>query len=199
MTKPEQALRKLTRVDSKAEHHLAFVEQMKPDTNHRGACLMYAANVETALDSAIQQMLRLDEHSRLLEDENFFSSFYRKIELGHALRIYGPLTKSNLDTMRHVRNAFAHAKIPLTFDTPEVAAVCAQFTILPILHPRTMREDPIKEDLTPRQLFEEVANALSHNLIWWSFEPVQEIGEAAFRFETEAEYPLYYRRKSALP
>src|SRR4051794_11019772 len=123
MTTPEQALRKLTRRDSTPDHHLAFVEQMKPDTNHRGACLLHAANVETALDAAIQQYLRLDEDSKLLEDENFFSSFYRKIELGHALRIYGPRTKSNLKTMRHVRNAFAHAKIPLTFDTPEVAAV----------------------------------------------------------------------------
>lgn len=199
MTKPEQALRKLTRRDSTPDHHLAFVEQMKPDTNHRGACLLHAANVETALDAAIQQFLRLDEDSKLLEDENFFSSFHRKIELGHALRIYGSQTKSNLNTMRHVRNAFAHAKIPLTFDTPEVAAVCAQFTILPLLFPRTVRTEPIKEDLTARQLFDEVAVALAHNLIWWSLEPVQEIAAGAFRFEPDAEYPLYYRRKSPLP
>jgi hypothetical protein len=180
-------------------HHLAYVEQVTPETNHRGACLMQTANVETALDAAIQRFLRLDQDSRLLEDENFFSSLSRKIELGHALRIYGQQTKSNLNTMRHIRNAFAHAKIPVTFDTPEVAAVCSQFTILPILHPRVMREEPAKEQLTPRRLFDEVATALAHNLILWSLEPVQEIAEAAFRLDAEPEYPLYYRRKESLP
>lgn len=199
MTKAEQALRKLTRQDSAPHHHLAFVEQLTPETNHRGACLMQTANVETALDTAIQRFLQLDQDSRLLEDENFFSSFSRKIELGHALSIYGPQTKANLNAMRHIRNAFAHAKIPVTFDTPEVAAVCFQFTILPILHPRVMREEPVKEKLTPRFLFDEVATALAHNLIWWSLEPVQNIAEAAFRFDAEPEYPLYCRRKAPLP
>lgn len=199
MTKAETALRKLARQGSAMHHHLAFVEQILPESNHRGACLMQTANVETALDTAIQQFLRLDSDSRLLEDENFFSSFARKIELGHALSIYGTRTKANLNTMRHIRNAFAHAKIPVTFDTPEVAAVCAQFEVLPVLHPRVMRQEPLKEKLTPRLLFDEVATALAHNLIWWALEPVQEIAEAAFQFEAEPEYPLYYRRKAPLP
>jgi hypothetical protein len=199
MSKAEQALRKLTRQESAMHHYLDYIEQIKPDTNHRGACLMQTANVETALDTAITQFLRLDDDSRLLEDENFFSSFSRKIELGYALTIYGRQTKSNLNTIRHIRNAFAHAKIPVTFDTPEVAAVCAQLEILPILAPRVVRKEPIKPDLTPRLLFDEVANALAHNLIIWALEPVQRIDEAAFKLDTEPAYSLYYRRKSPLP
>lgn len=198
MTAAENALRKLTRLDSTPEHYAAFVDQMAPETNHRGACLMHAANVETALDSAIQQLLQLAEDSRLLDDENFFSSFHRKIELAYALGIYGSRTRANLNTLRHVRNAFAHAKRPLTFDTPEVARVCNQFTILPVLYPKIVRPEPDKSKLSSRDLFNEVANTLAHNLIWWSFEPVQQIEASAFNFELDEGYPIYFRRKRAL-
>ena len=122
MVSPVQALRKLSRRDSTPEHHAAYVEQLTPETNHRGAAIIMCANVETALDAALQSMLFLDETSTLLDGEDQFSSLAKKIELGYALRIYGPQSRANLTTMRHLRNAFAHAKIPLTFDTPEVAA-----------------------------------------------------------------------------
>lgn len=199
MTAATDALRRFTKRDSTHEHQPAYVEQLAPDTNHRGACLILSANVETALDRAIEQFLRLDENSRLLEDENFYASFYRKIELGHALRIYGDQTKANLTTMRHIRNAFAHAKIPITFDTPEVAAVCNQFTIMPVLPPKIVRKDPDKSKLAPRQLFEEIATVLAHNLVWWSFEPIQGVDVAAFTLGQDPAYPDYYRRKSPLP
>ena|SRR5436305_7940442 len=165
MSSPVSALRKLTKLDSTHEHHAAFVEQLAPDTNHRGACLILTANVETALDTAVQQVLRLDEDSRLLEDEDLYSAFARKIELGSALRIYGPQTKSNLTYIRHIRNAFAHAKRPLTFDTPEVKAVCDLLAILPVLPPAVVRKQPDKMSLTPRQLFEETASVIAHNLV----------------------------------
>jgi hypothetical protein len=199
MPSPVSALRKLTTLDSSPEQHAAFVEQLAPDTNHRGACLILTANVETALDTAIQQILRLDNNSRLLEDEDLYSAFARKIELGHALHIYGPQTKSNLTYMRHIRNAFAHAKMPITFDTPEVRAVCNLLTILPVLLPAVVRKPPDKERLTSRVLFEETANVIAHNLIWWSLEPVQEINVAAFTLGTDPSYPEYYRRKAPLP
>ena len=118
MVSPVQALRKLSRRDSTPEHHAAYVEQLTPETNHRGAAIIMCANVETALDAALQSMLFLDETSTLLDGEDQFSSLAKKIELGYALRIYGPQVRSNLTIMRHLRNAFAHAKIPLTFDTP---------------------------------------------------------------------------------
>ena len=149
MASPVAALRKLAKLDSTSEHHMAFMEQLAPDTNHRGACLILAANVETALDTAIEQLLRLDNESRLLEDEDFYSAFARKIELGYALRIYGKKTRANLTYMRHVRNAFAHAKRPLTFDTPEVKAVCDLFVPLAVLPPSVVGSLP--SPYTPRQ------------------------------------------------
>jgi hypothetical protein len=144
-------------------------------------------------------MLFLDETSSLLDGEDQLSTFARKIELGYALRIYGAQTKENLTTMRHLRNAFAHAKIPLTFDTPEVAAVCEQFTIMRVLPPSTVRQPPEKSSMTPRQLFEETATVIAHNLIWWSLEPVQGIDPKALKLEISHD-PSYeiYRRKPPL-
>ena len=200
MVSPVQALRKLSRRDSTPEHHAAYVEQLMPETNHRGACIFLCANVETALDAALQAMLSLDESSTLLDGEDQFSTFARKIELGYALRIYGEQTRDNLATMRHLRNAFAHAKIPLMFDTPEVAAVCQQFTIIGVLPPSVVRQPPDKSTMGPRQLFEETASVLAHNLIWWSLEPVQGIHPNALKPEIDhdATYEIY-RRKPPLP
>src|SRR5271169_5654233 len=107
MVSPVQALRKLSRRDSTPEHHAAYVEQLMPETNHRGACIILCANVETAFDAALQAMLFLDETSSLLDGEDQFSAFVRKIELGYALRIFGMQTRDNLSIMRHLRNAFA--------------------------------------------------------------------------------------------
>jgi hypothetical protein len=118
-----------------------------PETNHRGACIILCANVETALDAALQAILSLDESSTLLDGEDQFSTFARKIELGYALRIYGEQTRDNLTIMRHLRNAFAHAKIPLPFDTPEVANVCQQFTTMGVLSPSVVRQPPDKSTM----------------------------------------------------
>jgi Mannitol repressor len=49
-----------------------------------------------------------------------------KIRLAFALGVYGPKTRDDLDTMRHIRNFFAHDKGHLTFDDSIVAALCDQ-------------------------------------------------------------------------
>ncbi|WP_316174403.1 hypothetical protein [Bradyrhizobium sp. SZCCHNRI1073] len=58
--------------------------------------------------------------------------------------------------MRPVRNAFAHSKIPITFETPEVATVCADLVRINIFEPA---EEPDQEpSLTPRKRLEVVCN-----------------------------------------
>lgn len=173
------------------------MEQLGPQASPRGVCILWTANVETALDRAIQSALSLAADSRLIDDEDLFSAFAQKIELGHALKIYGTLTKGNLTVMRHLRNAFAHAKIPLTFETPEVVDVCKLFQLMPVLPPHVVGER--KANLAPRELFEEIAMILSHNLVWWSIEPVQGIDSNALKPEVKHN-PAWeiYRRKPPL-
>jgi DNA-binding MltR family transcriptional regulator len=49
-----------------------------------------------------------------------------KIKLAHALGLFGPKTRSDLDHVREIRNAFAHSMSLIRFDTPEVADICEQ-------------------------------------------------------------------------
>jgi hypothetical protein len=44
--------------------------------------------------------------------------------MAFALGIIGEQMYKNLDIIRSVRNAFAHSKIPITFETKEVSAAC---------------------------------------------------------------------------
>jgi hypothetical protein len=58
-------------------------------------------------------------------------TFSQRITMGQVLQIYGPDTKYNLDLLRLLRNTFAHAHIPVTFETQEIAAAIGLFRSLP--------------------------------------------------------------------
>jgi hypothetical protein len=57
------------------------------------------------------------------------SSLARKISMARALGIYGTKMRSDLNWIRHIRNAFAHSKIHLEFATKEIADACDQLFI----------------------------------------------------------------------
>jgi hypothetical protein len=48
--------------------------------------------------------------------------------MGYALGIYGPLTRKDLDTIRGVRNSFAHTALPIGFGDGEVIKKCKELT-----------------------------------------------------------------------
>ncbi|MGM4967818.1 MltR family transcriptional regulator [Tardiphaga sp. 1201_B9_N1_1] len=62
--------------------------------------------------------------SGLFEGEAPLSSFSAKIKIGYALGLYGKIVRDDLDTIRTVRNAFAHSTVHLDFKTPAVSVVC---------------------------------------------------------------------------
>jgi hypothetical protein len=53
-------------------------------------------------------------------------NFSIKIRMAHALGVYGPRTRDDIDTMRHIRNFFAHDRGHLTFDDTDVSDLCDQ-------------------------------------------------------------------------
>jgi DNA-binding MltR family transcriptional regulator len=55
------------------------------------------------------------------------SSFSAKIRMGFALRLYGERTFHDLELLRELRNLFAHGKLAIDFDTPEVKSAINQF------------------------------------------------------------------------
>jgi hypothetical protein len=98
------SLRELTKESpDQQELHQAWAEIERP-MNDRAAAIMAGAFVEDALCRAVGRR----------------SSFNSMIEAGFERELYKGLVKNDLHVIRNVRNAFAHAIKPITFDTIEV-------------------------------------------------------------------------------
>ena len=127
----------------------------------RAAAILAATFVQGAIVFALRQRFLEKppfDIERLIEPPGPLSSFYSCIELGLALGAYGPVIYGDLHVIRRIRNGFAHAMIPLTFDTPEVILELDQLGYLNLVKSRPPR--PITERLTPR-----LADFVSHGMI----------------------------------
>ena len=76
-----------------------------------------------AIESTLPRLTQ-DQRYELFEQDDPLATYARKIAMASALGIIGPKAKENFRLIRHVRNAFAHHRIPIEFSTPEVHAVC---------------------------------------------------------------------------
>jgi DNA-binding MltR family transcriptional regulator len=71
-----------------------------------------------------------EEHDQLFIGTGPLATFSAKIRLGYALGIYGRKTRHDLDVVREIRNAFAHAQKVITFENQEIANLCSGFHCL---------------------------------------------------------------------
>ena len=82
--------------------------------NDRAVALTVTALLEQFLEAAISTHLEIneDEVRQLFDDDRDgpLSTFSRKIAMGYALGVYDSSMKSDLNLIRQIRNAFAHAK-----------------------------------------------------------------------------------------
>ncbi|MCW2350984.1 hypothetical protein [Sphingobium sp. B12D2B] len=58
-----------------------------------------------------------------------FSTFAAKITLGRALNIYGSEMEGRLNTIKRIRNQFAHAPRPIDFSHPSIEEACEPFFV----------------------------------------------------------------------
>jgi hypothetical protein len=95
----------------------------------RAIVLISTTVVEQSLEGALLKRFKAlspdEEREIFSEDGAPLSSFDPKVRIGFALGLFGKLAKTDLATLRHVRNAFAHSRLEITFDTPEIALACA--------------------------------------------------------------------------
>jgi hypothetical protein len=93
------------------------------EVSDRGAAIVLTSWVERELEQWIVAILpRHDEKTveKLQGRDGALNSFYGKIHLGYALGLYDETTRENLDTIRRIRNAFAHTPQAIDFETDEV-------------------------------------------------------------------------------
>jgi hypothetical protein len=149
----------------------AFSAEARQESSHRGAAILMAANVELALDYAIIRFFSSYRTRLLFGINKPLGSFYNKILIAYAANIFGDETYDNLEIVRRVRNAFAHAQRPIKFDNEEISAACELIKIptliAPVMVSPAMAED--ESAFGPRKKFEVVCERLAHNLGVWDF------------------------------
>lgn len=112
---------------------LGIIDKFEADAasqeNDRGVVLVTVALVEQFLEDAIlvyclKSFEKPPNRDRLFGDDpatgGAVISFAGKITLGHALGIYGENFRSDLDRLRRIRNAFAHAKSHIGFKSKAI-------------------------------------------------------------------------------
>jgi len=103
---------------------------LKRQRSDRAVAILASALVEDALEGAILASLSplsKEDRASLFEGDGPLSTFSAKIRVGFALSIFGAITRADLNCMRDVRNAFAHARVSLKFTTHEVTVACKSF------------------------------------------------------------------------
>jgi DNA-binding MltR family transcriptional regulator len=167
-------LRKLTNQPATAEHQEEYDKQTAAKADDRGFCLLISALVENALEQALDHLMgKLPEGVReaVYRDDGPLATFAQKITMAHALEIIGPVTYANLRNIRQVRNAFAHAKVPINFKTAEVAAVCSDLQRINIFNPpQGVDQEPT---LPARARFENVCHQIMVRLVSYTGHDVQ--------------------------
>jgi hypothetical protein len=94
-----------------------------------------------------------------------------RLRVASALEIFGKQTEINLDLIREIRNSFAHAHIPITFETEQVKDVCKFLVVPDLLPPVSVRVDehgkvmPRQIPRTEREAFCTVCEHLAHNFV----------------------------------
>jgi hypothetical protein len=164
-------LRNISRREASVEDMAEFSRQVELESNDRGAALLVGTNADLALTQAIYSALQVgDDIKDLLERQGSpLETFSQRITMGRALRIYGETTEYNLTLLRHIRNAFAHAHVPITFETAEVSAAVSLFRPITLMHPHTVGADTKPIPDTSRGKFHHHCETLSHNLIVWAW------------------------------
>lgn len=122
------------------------------EMNDRAAALILAALLDNFLEMAIEvNFVSLSYAQRAAifrSSEAPMSSFSAKIAIAHALGVYGDEIKRQIDRVRTIRNAFAHAVLHISFDEPIVLEECKK------LDPQALTEMEYRSEKgTPKERF----------------------------------------------
>jgi hypothetical protein len=126
----------------------------------RTAAIVAGALLDMFLELAIRTKFihEIDPEAanNIFRNNGPLSSFSARIAVAYALGIYDEVTRTELDNIREIRNAFSHTVGKITFDMDEVANVCKRLVI-----PDAYPPDDRKMVRTAKQRF-----TLSARICW---------------------------------
>ena len=168
-------MRKIYDQDAGPEHYPDFVAQLDIEGNDRSVAILLATTVESALQVAITRRMGLTKSGvrELFSSRGPLYEFNSKILIAHRLGIFGPETRTNLDIVKHIRNIFAHARVPISFSTQEIIDTIRFMVVPEKFEPRGMIPRIVQHDIADtrtewapdRKKFREVCAITGHNLI----------------------------------
>jgi hypothetical protein len=115
--KPKPKLRQLSR-SAPSGDDIALWRERFSQLHPIATAVWGAAMVEHELESLIRRRIARnddDTWNDLVDTGGALSTFSAKITLGYALGFYDESMRHNLDIVRNIRNAFAHAKQSIDF------------------------------------------------------------------------------------
>ena len=127
----QRDLKELTKQQPTDQDRQRIVDEIFDEADDRGAALIMVGQVEAALESYLHIYARNlsggASSNRLLGRGGPLDSFSTRILAAHALGMIRTQERTDLDRLREIRNTFAHCRIPITFETPAIAAACDGF------------------------------------------------------------------------
>jgi hypothetical protein len=119
------ALRRLAVQPFTDDNFRAVLDSLKGESD-RAAVIIAGSLLEDELGKLIGKVMRqlaADDRQRLFGFDGPVGTFSNRILLAYALRLIDSNDRRQLDLLREMRNACAHSRVPLTFETPELRDV----------------------------------------------------------------------------
>ncbi len=147
--------------------------------NDRAVAIMLGAFMESALTKYLKtrfrQDMNSDERRAIYDYEGPLGTFSAKTSIAYAIHAIGPITRSDLDHIRIIRNEFAHSRKHMNFSDPETAAVCLHLKTpdledskVPVMSLATALEPDwgAYSDLTkPQNRYRSAVHTISHKML----------------------------------
>jgi DNA-binding MltR family transcriptional regulator len=110
--------------------------KMMGNPSNRAAALIAASFVDSALEQKLADLFWDDAEIRdqILWADGPLGSFAARMKACYLMRLYGKTAYRELNTIRRVRNEFAHRTGYVDFTTPAIRDLCRNLTLIDGYH-----------------------------------------------------------------
>lgn len=165
--KSKQKLRDLSRIPPTKEERKAVQQELIENESPIATAILGATIVEMELETELRtRFSRKDDDTwkDLTADGGPLGTFNQKIVAAYGFRILDDVLRDGMDTVRHIRNAFAHSKRLIDFNHELVTRELRLVTL-----PKGKRSALYKQFLAVRTLREGRGVLMSFSAWHWLF------------------------------